>query len=224
MLGEGLALLAAFCWATSAGFYKRSMKSVDPIGLNFVRSIPATVFLFLMVLIFGKLNFFSVLDPLQALYVIGASFVSWFLGDTLYFVGLKSIGVSRAVPVSYSYPLFLLPMSVWFLREPFGYEVLVGTAMIVSAIWLISRSLDSGGSRDMRRTGFAASILAAFFWAIGISSFKHLMDFIDPVFLAFFRMLVLLPPLGLYSTLSSSTKKSVLGMKGKRSSSRRSEG
>lgn len=213
MLGEGLALLAAFCWAVGAGFYKRSMVNVNPVGLNFVRSIPATAFLLLMASAFGSLDSISDLDPVLVLYVIGASFVSWFMGDTFYFLGLKSIGVSRAVPVSYSYPLFLLPISIWFLREPFGYEILIGTVMIVFAIWLISRYLEPGESMEKRKIGVAASILAALCWAIGVTSFKYLMRFVDPVFLAFFRMLVLLPFLGLYSLLSPGTKKSILGMR-----------
>lgn len=213
MLGGVLALLAAFCWAVGAGFYKKSMRSVDPIGLNFIRSIPATLFLYLMVLAFERLDSFSKLDLMLSLYVIGASLVSWLIGDTFYFLGLRKIGVSKAVPVSYSYPLFLLPISIWFLHEPFGYEILVGTAMIVSAIWLISRSLNSGGFGEKGRMGLAASVMAAFCWAVGVASFKYLMDFVDPIFLAFFRMLVLLPPLGLYSILSPSTKESILGMK-----------
>lgn len=213
MLGEALALLAALCWAVGAGFYKRSMRSVNPIGLNLVRSVPATAFLFAMTLAFGRLDHFGRLDPMTAVYVIGASVISWLAGDTLYFFGLRSIGVSRAVPIAYSYPLFLLPMSTWLLREPFGCETLAGTLMIVSAIWLISRSLGFGESEGRGRVGLAASLLAALCWAIGIASFKHLMSFIDPIFLAFFRMLMLLPFLGLYSALSSSTRSSILGMR-----------
>jgi len=213
MLGEILALLAAFCWAVGAGFYKSSMRNIGPVGLNFVRSIPAIVFLLLMTLVFRRLDSFGKLNPMLTLYVTGASIVSWLIGDTLYFLGLKSIGVSRTVPIAYSYPLFLLPISMWFLREPFGYEILVGTLMVISAIWLISRSLGSRESEKRGRIGLAASILAALCWAVGVASFKYLMSFIDPIFLAFFRMLVLLPLLGLYSMLSSSIKRSILEMR-----------
>ncbi|HDD42187.1 MAG TPA: EamA family transporter [Nitrososphaeria archaeon] len=213
MLGEALALLAALCWAVGAGFYRRSMRSVNPVGLNFVRSIPATAFLFLVTLLLGRMDFLSKLDPMITMYVVGASVVSWLIGDSLYFFGLKSIGVSRAVPIAYSYPLFLLPISMLLLREPFGYEILAGTLMIISAIWLISRSLGSGEPEKRGMIGLAASILAASCWAVGVASFKYLMSFIDPIFLAFFRMFTLLPLLGLYSMLSSSTKRSILGMR-----------
>lgn len=213
MLGEALALLAAFCWAAGAGLYKRSMRRVNPIGLNFIRSVPAAFFLFLMTTALGRLDSFSKLDPATTIYVVGASVITWLIGDSLYFLGLKSIGVSRTVPIAYSYPLFILPISVWFLKEPFGYEVPAGTLMIVSAIWLISRSLGSAGSEKRDRMGLAASLLAASCWAIGVASFKYLMSFIDPIFAAFFRMLVLLPLLGLYSALSPSTRKSILEMR-----------
>ena len=107
MLGEALTLLAAFCWSAGAGFYKRSMRSVDPVGLNLVRSIPATAFLFLMTLLSGGLDSFHKLDLAIAGQAVGASLISWLIGDTLYFLGLRSIGVSRAVPIAYSYPLFI---------------------------------------------------------------------------------------------------------------------
>lgn len=213
MLGESLALLAAFCWAAGAGFYKRSMRSVNSIGLNLIRSIPATIFLLIMALLLGSLDSFHMLDLAVAIQAVGASIISWLLGDTLYFLGLRSIGVSRAVPLAYSYPIFLLPMSAWLLGEPFNYRVILGTLMIIAAIWLISRSLGSEDARGGGRIGFAASLLAAVFWAIGIALFKHVMFTLDPVFLAFFRMLVLLPFLGLYSMMSSSTRASILGMR-----------
>jgi drug/metabolite transporter (DMT)-like permease len=213
MLGEALALLAAFCWAAGAGFYKRSMRSVDPVGLNLVRSIPATVFLFLMTLLSGSLDSFSKLDLAIAGQAIGASLISWLIGDTLYFLGLRSIGVSRAVPIAYSYPLFLLPITIWFLGEPFSYGIILGTIMIVAAIWLISRSMESEGSGGGGRIGFIASLLTALFWAIGVALFKRVMLYLDPVFLAFFRMLVILPFLGLYAALSKSTRASILGMR-----------
>ncbi|MEM2189358.1 MAG: DMT family transporter [Nitrososphaerota archaeon] len=215
MLGEALALLAAFCWAAGAGFYKSSMRSVNPIGLNFIRSIPATIFLFLMVLLLGSPNSLLMLDTVIAGQIIVASIISWLIGDTLYFLGLRNIGVSRAVPIAYSYPIFLLPMSAWFLGEPFSLEVILGTLMIVAAIWLISRSLEPGGASGDERIGLAASLLTSLFWAIGIALFKRVMPMVDPIFLAFFRMLVLLPFLGLYSMLSSNTRASILSMRGK---------
>lgn len=212
MLGEALALLAALCWAAGAGLYKSSMRSADPMGLNFVRSIPATLFLFIAALFLGRLGSFSSLDLLTAGQIAGASIISWFLGDTLYFLGLKSIGVSRTVPIAYSYPLFLLPLSIWFLGEPFDYGILLGTIMIVAAIWLISRSIDPEDSGGSGRLGFTASLSASICWAIGVASFKYLMSFADPVFLAFFRMLLIIPLLGAYSVIRPSTRRSIIGM------------
>lgn len=213
MLGEALALLAAFCWAAGAGFYKRSMRSVDPVGLNLVRSIPATAFLFLMTLLSGGLDSFHKLDLAIAGQAVGASLISWLIGDTLYFLGLRSISVSRAVPIAYSYPLFLLPITVCFLGEPFNYGIILGAIMIVAAIWLISRSMEPGGSGGGSRIGFIAPLLTSLFWAIGVALFKRVMLYLDPVFLAFFRMLVILPFLGLYAALSKSTRASILGMR-----------
>ncbi len=211
MLGESLALLAAFCWAAGAGFYKRSMKRLDPIALNLVRSIPAVIFLLLVAAALGRLSYFENLDPWLTLMVMGASLISWAVGDSLYFLGLRSIGVSRAVPISYSYPLFLLPLSVWFLNETLDYKVIIGTLSIISAIWLISRSMDSRREAARRsRIGVLASLLTSICWAVGVALFKYLMNFLGPIFLAFFRMLIILPFLGLYNLTIPNTRRSLL--------------
>lgn len=111
------------------GFYKESMRNVNSIGLNFIRSIPATMFLLAMVLLLGSLDSFHMLDPAIATRAISASIISWLLGDTLYFLGLRGIGISRAVPLAYSYPVFLLLMSAWILGEPFTHGIILGTLM-----------------------------------------------------------------------------------------------
>jgi uncharacterized membrane protein len=70
--------------------------------LNLVRSLSAALVLFAFAELLGRSSCFLLLDLNSMTYLIIASLVGWALGDTLYFAGLKWIGVSRAVPLTYS--------------------------------------------------------------------------------------------------------------------------
>ena len=211
MLGELLSLSAALCWAIGASMYKVSLERVNPIGLNFVRSIPATALLFLITVSMGKADAFAMLDERITVYVLGASLIAWAIGDSLYFAGLKFIGVSRTVPLSYSYPLFILPLSLWLLHEPLTYNTLIGSLAIILSIWLISRSFDHGSDAarsDKYWLGVISALLAAICWAIGVVAFKYIMLFLDPIFLAFLRLLIIIPILGLL-TMTTRIRKTI---------------
>lgn len=200
MLGELLSLSAAFLWAIGAGMYRIGLRRAHPIGLNFLRSIPAATFLFMVNVLTGDVGEFFIMDGRVLAYVLAASLVGWAVGDSLYFIGLKFIGVSRTVALSYSYPLFIIPLSFWFLNESLSYRTIIGSLAIVSSIWLVSRSLsrdDVGSGRNW--IGVISGISAAICWAIGIVAFKHIMFSLDPIFLALLRLLVIIPVLGAVS-------------------------
>jgi len=205
MLGEALVIAASFCWAVGANFYKGSLRKADPISLNLLRSSAAAVFLLIAALISGKMGYFLILDGASAMCLVGGALAGWAIGDTLYFLGLKWIGVSRAVPLTYAYPLFMIPLSILFLNEPLTANIILGTIAIVSAVWLISKSgEDSSHAVSAKmRLGVVASIVAAFCWAVGATIFKLMMKTFDPIFIAFFKMLIILPFLAGYISISS---------------------
>lgn len=197
MFGEMLTLTAALCWATGANLYKVGLKSMSPIKLNLVRSCAAAIILLMFVLVLNKSEYFLLLCAPSAIYLITASLIGWALGDTLYLISLKHIGVSHAVPLTYSYPLFLVPLSIFVLRERFTPNIAVGTVLIVLAVWLLSKQkkLQLEGSTKL---GFIAGILTAICWALGVTLFKLIVEVFDPVFAAFFKILIVLPFLAAY--------------------------
>lgn len=197
MLGETLTLASAFCWAAGANLYKVGLRSMSPVKLNLVRSSAAAALLFVFVLALNKYEYFLLLYTPSAAYLLAASLIGWALGDTLYLISLKHIGVSRAVPLTYSYPLFLVPMSMFILHEPFTVSIAVGTVLITLAVWLLSgqKTIRPEGSA---KVGFVAGILTALCWALGVTLFKLAVASFDPVFTAFFKILVVLPSLAIY--------------------------
>lgn len=197
MLGEALTISAALCWAAGANLYKVGLRSMSPIKLNFIRSCAAASFLLIFVLALNKDEYFLLLCTPAAVYLIAASLIGWALGDTLYLISLKHIGVSHAVPLTYSYPLFLVPLSIFILQERFTLNIAAGTVLIVLAVWLLSgqKKLQLEGSTKL---GFVAGILTAVCWALGVTLFKMIVEVFDPVFAAFFKILSVLPFLAVY--------------------------
>ncbi|MEM2080018.1 MAG: DMT family transporter, partial [Nitrososphaerota archaeon] len=192
-----LTLSAALCWAAGANLYKVGLRSMSPIKLNLVRSCAAAILLLVFVLVLDKSKYFLLLYTPSAVYLIAASLIGWALGDTLYLISLKHIGVSHAVPLTYSYPLFLVPLSIFVLREQLTPNIAVGTVLIVLAVWLLSgqKKLQLEGSTKL---GFIAGILTAICWALGVTLFKLIVEVFDPVFAAFFKILIVLPFLAAY--------------------------
>ncbi|MEM4546228.1 MAG: DMT family transporter [Nitrososphaerota archaeon] len=197
MLGEMLTLSAALCWAAGANLYKVGLRGMSPIKLNLVRSCAAAILLLVFVLVLDKSKYFLLLYTPSAVYLIAASLIGWALGDTLYLISLKHIGVSHAVPLTYSYPLFLVPLSIFVLREQLTPNIAVGTVLIVLAVWLLSgqKKLQLEGSTKL---GFIAGILTTICWALGVTLFKLIVEVFDPVFAAFFKILIVLPFLAAY--------------------------
>jgi DME family drug/metabolite transporter len=115
--------------------------------------------------------------PVQVIIVVVVSgVVGLGVGDTLYMVGLKSIGVARAVPLAATYPLFSLLWATLLLGEPVTTAAILGTIVILLGIWLLSRekvdkAVHVHGRLEL--TGVAVSLLTAVVWSVSIT----LMDF-----------------------------------------------
>jgi len=60
-------------------------------------------------------------------------------GDTLYFIGLRTIGVTKTVPITYSYSIFVVLLSLIFLEEAITLPIIIGTMAIILGIWLVAK-------------------------------------------------------------------------------------
>lgn len=104
--------------------------------------------------------------------VVVSGFIGLGVGDTLYMIGLKYIGVSRAVPLAATYPLFSLVWATFLLHQPLTLAGVLGAAVIIIGIWLLSReksSVDAGVKGRLALIGVAVSLVTAVIWSVSIS-------------------------------------------------------
>jgi len=179
VIGELAALSAALCWTISPVLYKVALSDAKPISANISRSISTTIFLFACLGVSGKLWNLATL-PTNSLLLAGLSgIIGLCLGDTMYMVSLKLIGVSRTVPISNIYPLFTMLFAAMFLGERITSFLLLGTVVIILGIWLVSQ--ERTGSSDVTRgalyKGVFISLAAAVVWSVSIIFMDHALEF-----------------------------------------------
>jgi len=197
MIGETLALSAALCYAVAAVLYKKALGNISYLSMNLVRTVFATLLL-LATLPATQYHSSTITFNQLALIVIGSVF-GLVIGDTLYYVGLKKIGISRAQPISSSYPLYSMFLAAVILNERLTLPVAAGTPLVVVGIALISlnrnekndATLNSGATK----LGVTSSIIAPVFWSIGLALIKMALNYpsIDPIFAAFISRMTALP-------------------------------
>ena len=172
MLGELAALGTAISWTVSAVLYRRALADTKPLQANIVRLSCTSLLLVAFVVVIGKSTVFTSL-PLYAVALSSLSgLIGLGLGDTLYMVSLKQIGVSRAVPISCTYPLFSLLFALLIQPKTVGLGVTIAAIAIVFGIWLLAKEEepDKGlEQKGLRIRGALFALGAAIVWAVSIT-------------------------------------------------------
>jgi DME family drug/metabolite transporter len=172
ILGELAALGAAISWAVAPILYRRSLFKMKPISANIIRCASNAVVLMIILFAFGKAGAIASL-PIEAVAVIVASGVIGLgIGDTLYMIGLNSVGVARAVPLAATYPLFSLVWATLLIGEPITATAVLGASVILLGIWLLSKEKNEGATESKSKLvfrGVIASLAAAVAWSVSIT-------------------------------------------------------
>ena len=201
--------MAAFCWALGASLYRIGVHDKPTLTFNLVRSISVTLYSFLLLFVLGKWSSFFAID-LATMAIMGtASILVLVVGDTLYLLGLKTIGVTKTVPITYSYSILVIFLSILFLGEEITSKIILGTTAIILGVWLVAnKALDKNQESNSSMIGVLASLGTAICWGFGVVLFKLVLNNNDPFVLTAGRMIFLLPTLAILSTISQVRKSS----------------
>lgn len=169
MIGEIAALGCAFTWAVTSIIVKRPVIELGPVAVNLIRTWVGAAVYWGVVLATGKADQILLIPPYSLFALVISMVVGLGIGDTLYFRSLQLIGVSRALPISGSFPLPTLLLAVVLLGEQVTAPQIVGTALIVGSVCLLSLGGAASGDtmsqkRDARR-GVIYAIICALLWA-----------------------------------------------------------
>ena len=141
--GEILSVGSALVWAIAVLFYRVSGRTVHPLGLNLFKSILGVVLVVLTMLVLGESIFPAKIWQDYAL--LGLSgFVGIALSDTFFFQCLNLLGASLTAVVDCLYSPFVILFSFLFLAERLSFRQILGVALILSALLLVSVSREKG--------------------------------------------------------------------------------
>jgi DME family drug/metabolite transporter len=170
MIGEIAALGAALSWTASAMLYGEALRRTKPIPANIIRLSCTSVILLPLLAITFYLSP-SGLRPETAVLAALSGIVGLGLGDTLYMVSLKQIGVTRAVPITCTYPLFNLIWAAFLIGEKPTLALIFGAVTIFLGVWLLSRENRTEAQQQSRliSKGIIAALAAAILWSISIA-------------------------------------------------------
>jgi drug/metabolite transporter (DMT)-like permease len=172
MIGELAALGAALSWAIAPILYRKALQTTKPLSANIVRCTTNAAVLLVILLLAGKVGVLAVLPSSVLLTSVVSGLIGLGIGDTLYLFGLKALGVSRAVPLVATYPLFSLVWAVFFLGQPLSATAVLGTAVILVGIVLLTRQKTQETAFARGRAawlGVALCLGTAFAWSIGVT-------------------------------------------------------
>lgn len=187
LLGLFFGVSAAFVWSASSLLVKAQAARIDTLSFNTFRILVGAIFFFALLVIFGRLSQLTTLSA-STYFILALSVLTGFcIGDSVYFWSLTRIGASRAMPLSGIYPLFTWLLAVPLLGEKISLPALLGTALIMLALFLLARGTAEGQTsegpdefivtdNDVRAAaeqdarakyiGIAAALFAALMWAV----------------------------------------------------------
>ncbi|HUE75196.1 MAG TPA: GRP family sugar transporter, partial [Chloroflexota bacterium] len=183
-MGELSALACAFLWASSTIALRSQTGRVNVLALNAIRSAIASVVFVGIFLATGPVS--RILEPpaLAVLLLLTSMVFGLALGDTLYFRSMHLIGVSRAMPISASYPLLTTLIAGPLLGEAIGGRTLIGVVLVIAGVYLVavpSKSRDRPVESQSSGLGVGLALAASVCWSISTILMKPALDDIDAI-------------------------------------------
>lgn len=181
---------------------------INPVVVNALRCGFAALTLAVVVVALGKTELLLSMPLPNVALIVVSGMIGQGLGDAFFVMSMKSIGASRALPVSSIQPLLTTALAVVFLGERVSWLQGGGTILVLSAVYLLafpygplSQIGTLLGSAD--RGGLMLSVGAAACWAVSSIILKHGLEGADLFAANLIRMTVAAALLLSFQSLTS---------------------
>ncbi|MBN2228450.1 MAG: DMT family transporter [Candidatus Thorarchaeota archaeon] len=196
VIGILFALAATMFFGITNIIYKKMSDDISVMDITFSRiwvSLPLAY-----IFAIASSDSLQIAIPSESMFPLAISMIlGILLGDTMYFLSQERIGVSRAFPISMSYPLLVYLITAYFLEEPVIIQRVLGAIIVVMGVGLIARAEYKERSEDIgkwspkdRTIGFALAFFTMVAWALSDSIFQFGLINVDPADANFYRILV----------------------------------
>ncbi len=187
-LGEILSLTAALAWAIGVILFRKTGDRIPAVALNLFKNA-VTVVLLLVTLLVAGTPLLPDRPRSDWLLLAGSAWLGISLADTLFFLALEKLGAGLVAIVDTLYSPAVIALSVLFLGERVGLQVLAGACLVVGAILVGTAERPAPGRtrRDVVE-GAAIGAVAIVCMAGGIIMVKNVLGGVPVLWAAGVRM------------------------------------
>ena len=148
-------LFSSLCYGIASIFAKRNMGGVSPLATTTYSQVVGTVPLLALMPFFVPANLSSKLEATGPLLVLGSALtlalVCTGAAYLIYFRLIASIGPLKTSMVTYLAPVFGIAWGVIFLHEHLNWGSVLGFAVILSSVALVSGVVKLGKAGALRK-------------------------------------------------------------------------
>lgn len=140
MSGVAWALVAAFAFAVTQIFNRKSNQLVDAYRTAFGLLASVEVILIVRLAITGEFALLAGAPLSSLLYFVAATFIHFVGGWTLIALSQQRIGVARSQALVGAAPLVGAVLAAWVLEEALTLPIAAGVLIAVMGVWMVSMS------------------------------------------------------------------------------------
>lgn len=137
VLGQAAVLVAALSYASASVFARRTMREISPLVQAFVPMAFADAIVWTAATQVGEPGRLPAL-PITWVALLWLGLLGSCVAYVLYYSLLHSVGATRAVMVTYIFPVVGVALGVLFLNELADWHLLVGGILVVASIAVVN--------------------------------------------------------------------------------------
>ena len=179
-----MALGCAVLWAGNALILRDLSARVTPAAINTIRCGAAGVAFLLLLPFHEAPTALADVPWVDWALLLSSVTIGIVVGDTLYLVSLREIGVSRAMPLSGSFPVATLFFERLLLGTPLEAEVLSGSVLVAAGVVLLARGRVHDPQAPMAgslRLGLLCALAASLLWGFAVTLLKPALEHLTQI-------------------------------------------
>lgn len=180
MIGAFAAVASAALWAFASTRYAQASRAVGSARVNLTRATTVLPIFAVATLVTTRGHLFAGIDGTRAAWLGVSVLCAYGFADNLFFAAARRVGITTALAIASSYPLWAAVAGVWWRHERFGPLRTAGTLAcvggIIALIVLSPRAVEehehARSTKREARIGIALALLTSVLWAGNTVSIK----------------------------------------------------
>ena len=161
----GLLILVVFVWGITWPLMKIGIDFIPPVFFGALRMFIGAIFMFIIVQAYGSFCFPARSDWSM---VLSVGLLQMAIPTALMHFSLSFVDAGRASLLAFTHPIWVVPLSIWFLKEKLNMGIAGGLVVGMTGLGVLFNPLGFDWSDEAVLLGNGLLILSAISWAVGI--------------------------------------------------------